>query len=144
MYFIYLKFNPQYWYLLLRREKMCWFSSYFKQSQNLCLNKIFNIVSTTKVNCRDFYFFILDAHNSSIAKKLFISHLSNRSDFAFVCFFSKKTFSPQKMFVSCLCLCHGTYLNSTSNVFSYLLVIFLGHDRFGFFLNKWVCITSTP
>ena len=29
LYFICLKFNPQYWYLLLRREKMCWFSSYF-------------------------------------------------------------------------------------------------------------------
>ena len=28
-YFTCLKFNPQYWYLLLRREKMCWFSSYF-------------------------------------------------------------------------------------------------------------------
>ena len=38
--------------------------------------------------------------------------------------------------MSCLCLCHGTYLNSTSNVFPYLLIIFLGHDRFGFFLKN--------
>ena len=72
LYFIRLKFSPQYWYLLLRREKMCWFSSYFKQgkgrnfcsifrkSQNLCLHKIFETGSTTLVNCREFYFFILD------------------------------------------------------------------------------------
>ena len=28
------------------------------------------------------------------------------------------------------------YLNSASNVFAYLLIIFLGHDWFGFFLNE--------
>ena len=31
------------------------------------------------------------------------------------------------MFLSCLCLRHGTYLNGTSYVFAYLLIIFLGH-----------------
>ena len=46
--------------------------------------------------------------------------------------------SPQKMFMSCLFLRHGTYLNGTSNVFAYLFAyfIFLGHDWFEFFLNK--------
>ena len=67
----------------------------------------------------------------------------NRSKFAFVCFFKKK-FSPQKMLMSCFCLCHGTYLKSTSNVLTYLLIIFLGSNWFGFFLNKWGCIRSTP
>ena len=54
--FICLKFIPQYYYLLLCREKMVWFISYFEQgkgrnfcgiftkSRKLCLHKIFNIV----------------------------------------------------------------------------------------------------
>ena len=56
--------------------------------------------------------------------------------FAFICFFSKKMFSPQRMFMSCLCLRHGAHVNSTSSVFVHLLIIFLGRDWFGFFLNK--------
>ena len=60
----------------------------------------------------------------------------NRLNFAFVCFCSKKKFLTQKLFMSCLYLRHGVYLNSTSNVFAYLLIIFLGQDWFGFFLNK--------
>ena len=55
LYFICLKFNPQFWYLLLCREKICWFSSCFSQekgrnfcgnftkSQKLCFHEIFNI-----------------------------------------------------------------------------------------------------
>ena len=54
-----------------------------------------------------------------------------------------KTFLPQKIFMSCLYLRHGAYLNSTSNVFAYLVIIFLGHDWFGVFLNKWRRIRST-
>ena len=38
--------------------------------------------------------------------------------------------------MSCLCLRHGAYLNSTSNVFTYLLINLLGHDWFWFFLNE--------
>ena len=45
----------------------------------------------------------------------------------------KKRNSPQKMFMSCLCLHHGAYLNSKSIMFAYLLIIF-GQDWF--FLNK--------
>ena len=56
-----------------------------------------------------------------------------RSNLVFVCFFLKKIFSPQKMFVWCSCLRYCAYLNSASNVFAYLLVIFLGHDWFGFY-----------
>ena len=48
----------------------------------------------------------------------------------------KKKISPQKMCMSCLGLRHGTYLNGTSNVFSHLLIIFLGYDWLRFFLNK--------
>ena len=40
----------------------------------------------------------------------------NRSNFAVVFFFSKNVFSPQNVFMSCLCLRHVAYLNSTSNV----------------------------
>ena len=60
-----------------------------------------------------------------------------------VCFFSKIN-SPQKMLMSCLCLHHSTYMNGTSNVFTYLLIIFLERDWFRFFLNKWWCIRFTP
>ena len=79
LYFICSKFNPQYWYLLLCREKMCWFSSYF------------NPGSTTAVNCCKFYIFILDEPNSSNAKKLLISHFFRQINFAFVSF-QKKNF----------------------------------------------------
>ena len=68
----------------------------------------------------------------------------NRSNFAFICCFSKKKFSPQKMFMSYLRLRHCAYLNSASNVLAYLLIIILRRDWFGFFLNKWGCIRSTP
>ena len=69
LYFICLKFNPQYWYLLLYSTKTCWFRSYFLQgkgrnfcgifikSQKLCLHKIFNIGLTMKVNCHEFLLF---------------------------------------------------------------------------------------
>ena len=77
-------------------------------------------------------------HRTPVLLKNYSFHnFLNRSNFAFVCFFSKKIFSPQKMFLSCLCLRHGAYLNSTSNVFAHLLIIFLGHYWFGFFLTKW-------
>ena len=126
--------------LLFPREKMCWFSSYFKsgkgrnfcgiliKSPKLCLHKIFNIGSTTKGNCHEFFtIFWTDQ-----ASRLFVS-------------FQQKKNSPLKMFIWCLCLHHGTYLNGTSNVFAYLLIIFLGHDWFRFcLLNKWGCIRFMP
>ena len=41
------------------------------------------------------------------------------------------------MFMLCLCLrYYDAYLNSTSNVSTYLLIIFLRRDWFGFFLNE--------
>ena len=65
-----------------------------------------------------------------------IIHFTFFSTDLFVCFFSKKHFYLKK----CLCLFmlpHGVYLNGTSNLFVYLLIIFfLGHDWFGFFLSK--------
>ena len=65
-----------------------------------------------------------NAHNSSIAKKLFISEFFEQIKLRVCLFLLKKIFSPQKMFMSC----HGAYLNGTSNVFAYLLIIFLGCD----------------
>ena len=89
--------------------------------------------------------FLYSMHRTPVLLKNYLFHtFLNRTNFALVCFFSKKNFSPQKMFMSCLSLRHGAYLNSTSNVFAHLLIIFLGFDWFGFFLNKWVCIRSNP
>ena len=59
----------------------------------------------------------------------------NRSNFPSVCYFSNEKLSPQEMVMLWLCLHHSTYLNSASNVFVYLLIIFLRHDWFWFFLN---------
>ena len=59
-------------------------------------------------------------------------------------FFQKKTFLTSKKSLSCLYLRHGVYLNSTSNMFAYLLIIFLGRNWFGFFLNKLGYIRYTP
>ena len=68
LYFTCLKFNPQYRYLLLCKEHVCWFGEgkgrnfccIFTKSQKLCLHKMFAIGSTMKINCREFYFFKLD------------------------------------------------------------------------------------
>ena len=70
----------------------------------------------------------------ALLKNYSFHNFLKRSNFAFVCFLKKN--SPQKMFMSCLCLHHGACLNSTPNVLTYLLIIFLEHVWFGFFLNK--------
>ena len=114
--YICLKFNPQYSHLLLR-EKMCWFSSYFQQEegrnfcgiftkfQKLCLHKIFNIGSTTKVNSREFCVFILDVKCTELqyAKKLFVSQFFKQIELCLCLFLFKKKnfFLPQKMSMSC-------------------------------------------
>ena len=155
--YICLKFNPQYSSLLLR-EKMCWFSSYFQQEegrnfcsiftkfQKLCLHKTFNIGSITKINSVNFTFLCWCEMDNTLVlrKKKFISQLFKYIKLCLCFFLFKKTFSPQKMFISCFCLCHGAYLNSTSNGFTYLLIIFLGNDWLEFFLSKWRCFRSTP
>ena len=79
-----------------------------------------------------------------LLKNYSFQNFLNKSNFAFVCFCSKKFYSPQKIIMSCLCLRHGANLNSTSNVFAYFLIIFLRHDWFRVFLNEWGCIRSTP
>ena len=102
------------------------------KSQKLCLT----LVRPRKLIAT--YFKWCKMHITLVSLKNYSFHnFLNRSNFAFVCFFSRKIFSQK-------CLHHGTYLNGTSNVFAYLLIIFLGHDWFGFFLNKWGCIRSTP
>ena len=69
-----------------------------------------------------FFFTRCKMHITSVLLKNYsFRNFLNRSNFAFVCFFSKIIFSPQKNV-------YGTYLNSTSNIFAYLLIIFLGHD----------------
>ena len=84
---------------------------------------LFDISSTAKVNCHEFYFFYTQykMHITPISLKNYsFCNFLNRSKSAFVCIFSKKNFSPQKMFMSCFCLRDGAYLNGTSNVFTYL------------------------
>ena len=80
-----------------------------------------------------FLYSIQNSSNSSIAK-----------NYSFHNFWTDQNFWPQKMFMPCLLLRHGAYLNGMCNVFAYLLIIFLGHDWFGFFLNKWGYIRFTP
>ena len=63
-------------------------------------------------------------------------NILNKSNFAFCLFLFEKKNSPQKMFMSSLCLRHDAYLNITSNVFAHLLSISLEHAWFRFFLNK--------
>ena len=76
------------------------FAGTFTKLQNLCLDKIFNIDSTTKVNCHEFCFIILKCkmHITPVLLKIipFIIFFLNRSNFVFVCFFSNNIFSPQK------------------------------------------------
>ena len=44
--------------------------------------------------------------------------------------FKKEIFSPQEMFISCLCLRYGADLNGILILFAYLLIILLGQDWF--------------
>ena len=141
LYFICLKFNSQYWYLLLRREKYVdsgvifnkWREETFAVSYNIAKAALqyLTLVPPRKLT-------------SSIAKKIIISQFFKEIKLCLYLLLFKKKFSPQKMFMSCSYLRHGAYLNSTSNVLAYLLIIFLGRDWFGFFLNKWGCIRFTP
>ena len=72
-------------------------------------------------------------HAGPVSLKNHSFHDFLKRSIAFVCFLKGV---PQKMSMSCLCLRHGIYLNGSSNMFAYLLIIFLGHDWFQFFLNK--------
>ena len=84
-------------------------------------------------------------HITPVLLKIYSFHnFLKRSNFAIVCLFSKKNFSPQKIFVSCLCLDHGTYLNGTSNVFAYLLIIFLGREDALYPLRNGILAQMTP
>ena len=70
--------------------------------QKLCLYKIFNIDSTTKVNCHEFtiLYSIQNVHNPGVAKDYLSHNFLIRSNFAFVSFQKKKVFHLKK------CLCH--------------------------------------
>ena len=118
--------------LFLREETF----AVFLQNRKSCICiKYLTLVRPQKLIAMNFTFLysIYNGQNSSIAKNYSFHNFLNR----FICLFLfKKTFLPQKMFMSCLCLRHGIYLNGTSNQFVYLLIIFLGHDWFGFFLNE--------
>ena len=155
LYFICLKFNPQYWYLLLYSRKTCWFRSYFLQgkgrnfcgifikSQKLCLHKIFNIGLAMKVNCHEFLLFYAQCkmHITPVSLKnysFFTIFWTDR-----VCFFSTKKLTSKHVYVMFM-FTHGAYVNGTSKVFAYLLIILLERDWFGFFFNKWRCIRFTP
>ena len=144
MYFICLKFDPQYWYFLCRGtcvELVVIFNKGWEETFMVSLQNCRSCVCIkylTLVRPRKLIPWVLrfctrcKMHRTPVLLKHYSFHnFLNSSNFVFVCFFSKKNFSPQKC-LSCFCLCHGAYLNSTSNVFTYLLIIFLGHDWFGF------------
>ena len=132
LYFIGLKFYQQ---LFLTREGKKLFAVSLQNRKSCVCIKYLTLVWPRKLIAVNF---------TSIAKKLFISQFFKQIKLCLCLFLHKKIISPQKMFMSCLCSHHGAYLNSASNVFAYLLIIFLGHDWLGFFLNKWGCIISTP
>ena len=72
-------------------------------------------------------------HITAVLPKNYSFHnFLNKSNFVFVSF--QKQFFHLKKCLSCLCLCHGVFLNIKSYVFAYLFIIFLWHNRFGFFL----------
>ena len=80
-------------------------------------------------------------HKTPVSQKnihftIFCDQTSNQTLRLFVSFQKKKSFSPQKMFMSCLCLCHGTYLNGTCTVFVNLLIIFSGTVSLKFWLSE--------
>ena len=103
-----------------KRRKVAFAVSLQNRKTCVCI-KYLKFGSTTTVNCREFYFFYTRCkmHIAPVLLKNYLFHnFSNRSNFTSVCFFSKKIFSLQKMFMLCLWLRHGTYLNSTSNVFT--------------------------
>ena len=108
---------------------VCFFSKKFFHFKK-CLHEIFILVRQRKLIAMNFIFLysMQNAHNSSIAKNHSFHNYLNRYNFALVCFFSKKFFHFKIYF----CLGHGAYLNSTSNVFAYFLIINLGHYWFGF------------
>ena len=154
LHFICLKLNLQYWYLLLGRKRMCWFVFVFNkgreeafagslQNRKSCLS-LFRPRKLISVWVLRFYTRCKMHITPVLLKNYSFHNFLNRSNFAFICCFSKKKFSPQKMFMSYLRLRHCAYLNSASNVLAYLLIIILRRDWFGFFLNKWGCIRSTP
>ena len=120
------------------------FCGIFAKSQKLCLHKIFNIGSTTKVFIHMFLY-SCKMHKTPVLLKNFAFHLFiHFFTLPLFAFFQKKTFLTSKKSLSCLYLRHGVYLNSTSNMFAYLLIIFLGRNWFGFFLNKLAYIRYTP
>ena len=144
-------------YLLLRKGKMCYlvviFNKRRKETSAVSLQnggscvyiKYLTLVWPRKLIAMNFTFLysIKNVHNSSIAKKLSSSQFFEQIKLHVYLFLFQKKNSPRNMFMSCLCLRHGTYLNGISNMFTHLLIIFLGRDWFGFFLNKWGCIRFT-
>ena len=75
------------------------FCGTFTKSQKLCLHKIFNTGLTTKVNCLEFYVFILDVHKSSIAKKFFISQFLEQIKFYLCLLLFKESYFHLIMFM---------------------------------------------
>ena len=150
LFFICLKFNPQYWYLLLRRGRCVDLVVIFNKGREetfivslqdckscVCI-KYLTLVRPRKLIPWTLRFYTrYKIYRTKVLLKNYSFHnFLNRSDFVFVCLFSKN-FSRQKMLTSNSSLLHGAYFNSSSNAFAYLLIIFLGKNLFGFFLNKW-------
>ena len=100
----------------------------------MCLHKIFDIGSTTKVNCREFYFFILDLKCTMHITPVLLRNYSfynflNRSNLTFVSF-QKKIFHFKK------CL-YRVYIYAVDNhpVGNHLGATFLGGSCPGAFVR---------
>ena len=108
--FICLKFNPQYWYLLLLREKMCWFSSYFNigseenfavplQNRKICVCiKFLTLVRLRKLIAVNFTFFTrCKMHiTPALLKNYSFHNFLNKFKLCLCLFFSKKNFFTSK------------------------------------------------
>ena len=159
LYFICLKFNPQYWHLLRRgggcvdlvvifnkgREET--FMASLQNCKSCVCIKYLTLVRPRKLIPWILRFYTrCKMHRTQVLLKKYIAVILQLFKQIKLClwfFLFTKICSPQKNFMSCFCLRHGAYLNSTSNVFTYLLIIFLGNDWPGVFLIKWRSIRST-
>ena len=135
---------------------MCWFSNSFLTREGKKLLRYLYKITKTHKSCvcikyltlvrpqklilwiLRFYTWCKMLRTPVLLKNYSFHNFLNRSKFAFACLLKKK-FSPQKMLMPCFCLCHGTYLKRTSNVFTYN---FLRIQLIWVFL-KWGCIRCT-
>ena len=136
MYFICLKFNSQYWYLLLRRKKICWnFCGIFTKSERLCLRKILTLVRPRKLIAVNFTFYSrCKMHITPVLLKNDSFHnFLNRSQIAFVWsyFKKKKNFTSKNVYVM---------LMFNTMVFTWTVHVTCSHIFYSFLRTRLVSV----